>query len=62
MVGHGLSPQGTGRLPVLAAVRRSLGQFKQLEESLLRLRKQNRVIYRELRATKSKPWWQRLLG
>ncbi len=38
------------------------GQLKQLEEAMLRLRKQNGFIYRELQAAKTKPWWKRLLG
>ena len=37
-------------------------QFKQLEEAMLRLRKQNGIIYRELQATKARPWWKRLFG
>jgi hypothetical protein len=37
-------------------------QIKALEETMLKIRKQNRRIYQELQAEKSKPLWKKLFG
>ena len=37
-------------------------QIKALEDTMLKIRKQNRRIYQELQAEKSKPLWKRLFG